>query len=131
MAAVETRDADAEHKSLMQSMADGQYYKIRLSENPAGADQKWGPQYVAVNDYGVRIPRSLPGENKDVILAEIMFKALQKSAETRSEILIQHLGILTAEQAHEERLLGHTPVYPAKVQPSKIAADAAETKKGK
>lgn len=128
MAIVETRDA--EHRALMQSMADGPYYKIRLSENPAGPDHKWGLQYVSVNDYGVRIPRSLPGENRDVILAEIMFKALQKSAETRSEILIQHLGMLTSEQAHEERLLGHTPVYPAKVTPSKISAEA-ETKKGK
>lgn len=127
--AVETKNP--EHEAMMQQMADGSYFKIRLSENPAGADQKWGPQYVAINDYGVRIPRSMPGENKDVIVADVLMKALLKAAETRPEILVQHLGVLSAEQAHEERLLGHTPVYPAKVAPSSISAPADTKPKGK
>ena len=96
--AVETKNP--EHEAMMQQMADGSYFKIRLSENPAGADQKWGPQYVAINDYGVRIPRSMPGENKDVIVADVLMKALLKAAETRPGSLFS-----TSESLAPSRLM--------------------------
>lgn len=113
--------------TTMEVMANGGYTKIMIRENPAGADQKWGPCYVAVNDYDVRIERSaISGESpKEAIVSDLILKNLYAAARTRPEIMVQPLGTYTAMQAHEERLLGNIPVYPAKVTPD-MAADPAK-----
>ncbi len=105
--------------STQQHMADGGYTKIKIAENPAGPDLKWGPLYVAVNDYDAYLPRAA-----EVIVSNLILDSLFKAATQRPEIMVQPLQTYTAVQAHEERLLGNTPVFPAKATPSTVADSA-------
>ncbi len=89
--------------------------RVKIQETSQDKDARWGPLFVGINDYSVRIPRG-----EEVIIAKPLLDQMFLAARRRSEILVQPVRSYTAEQAHEERLLGNTPVYPAKVTPSSI-----------
>jgi hypothetical protein len=103
----------------LEIMLNNGYTRIKIAENPAGPDQKWGPQFVSINDYQVSIPRA-----QEVIVADLILRNLFTAAQSRLEIMVQTLRTYTAMQAHEERLLGNIPVYPTKGEPFTVADSA-------
>lgn len=109
-------ETKTENKPILEQMLNGGYTRIIISENPSDPQAKWGPLHVGINEYQDKIPRG-----QEVIVSDLLLHTMFEAARTRLEIMVRPIRPYTAQQAHEERLLGAVPVYPAKGAPSLAA----------
>lgn len=149
MGATETETKPEEKLGFMETLAVSQYFKIRLRESTK-SKIKFGPQYVGINDYAVRIPRE-----REVLVAAPLVAVLNESSEgfeyidhegnpahSRRDDLEMKIDLrpISPQEAHVARVTGMLNGQPIMVFPQKLKGKALDavgylsadaTKKGK